>query len=32
MTTETKLKLNTLFKDDIADFEDMISRDLSQWK
>jgi hypothetical protein len=32
MTTETRQKLNTLFKDDIADFEDMISRDLSQWK
>ena len=32
MTTETRHNLNTIFKDDIVDFESMISRDLSQLK
>ncbi len=32
MTTETRHNLNTIFKDDIVDFESRISRDLSQLK
>ena len=32
MTTETRQKLNIIFRDDITAFEDMISRDLSKWK